>query len=44
MFQIPCKIIHVKSGKDLVEHLDELIIHFQEFGSPVMMGRPVFFL
>jgi len=27
-----------------VEHLDELIIHFQEFGSPVMMGRPVFFL
>ncbi|GAB1611236.1 ufm1-specific protease 1-like [Argonauta hians] len=38
LYQVPCKILHVTSGGCLVDHLDDLVKHFQHFGSPVMMG------
>ncbi|KAL5011008.1 hypothetical protein ScPMuIL_013313 [Solemya velum] len=36
---VACKIVHVKSGSELPKHLDDLQQHFEEFGSPVMMGE-----
>ncbi|XP_045196656.2 ufm1-specific protease 1-like [Mercenaria mercenaria] len=37
-YNVPCKIIHVNSGADLPDHVEELVKHFQEYGAPVMMG------
>jgi len=39
VLQVPCKIIHIKSGKSLIDHLSELQKHFLEKGSPIMMGK-----
>ncbi|KAL3882579.1 hypothetical protein ACJMK2_028909 [Sinanodonta woodiana] len=36
--QVPCKILHVKSGAELDHYVDQIIKHFQTFGAPVMMG------
>lgn len=38
VFQVPCKILHASSGKELIKHVDEITKHFREKGSPVMMG------
>ncbi|CAN7999754.1 unnamed protein product, partial [Ixodes hexagonus] len=35
---VPCKILHVSSGADLVEQLNVLQQHFETVGSPIMMG------
>lgn len=37
-YDVPCKIIHVNSGKDLGSHFDDIVQHFRELGSPIMMG------
>ncbi|XP_070576398.1 ufm1-specific protease 1-like [Ptychodera flava] len=37
-YDVPCKIIHIQSGDDINSKIPELIHHFQNIGSPVMMG------
>ena len=37
-YNIPSKIIHVRSGRDVGSKFDDLMTHFQKFGSPVMIG------
>lgn len=37
-YGIPSKIIHVSSGKNLEEQVPILKKHFEQFGSPIMMG------
>ncbi|KAK7494767.1 hypothetical protein BaRGS_00013894 [Batillaria attramentaria] len=36
--KVPCKIVHVGQGSELINHLATLQDHFRQFGSPVMMG------
>ena len=36
--QVACKIVHVSSGGDVVNHVDTLSKHFHTVGSPVMIG------
>ena len=38
LYDIPCKIIHVRSGSDLEQHKEEIVSHFKNKGSPIMMG------
>jgi len=38
LYQVACKIIHVQSGKNIVEQVDPLSRHFESIGSPLMMG------
>ena len=38
IYDVPCKIKHISSGKDLIHSVDELHQHFEKFGSPIMMG------
>ena len=39
LFEIPCKILHCPSGKDLITSVfPKLEQHFQNFACPVMMG------
>lgn len=38
LYDVRSQIIHVKSGKELSEHVDTLVTHFKTKGSPVMMG------
>lgn len=38
MYDILSKIIHVSSGKQLVNQIDNIKKHFEQFGSPIMMG------
>ena len=38
LLQVPCKIVHVSRGSDLMTHLVDIKKHFVEFGSPAMMG------
>ncbi|WAR07085.1 UFSP2-like protein [Mya arenaria] len=37
-YDVPCKIIHISSGSELPNHLDEIIEHINTYGSPIMMG------
>lgn len=37
--QIPCKIIHIQSGHEVGSKFQELMSHFEKFGSPVMIGK-----
>lgn len=37
-FDIPCKIVHVSSGRGLTEHDNALEEHFAKGGGPIMMG------
>ncbi|XP_029649289.1 ufm1-specific protease 1 [Octopus sinensis] len=37
-YDVPGKILHVTDGYSLSNHLEELDWHFQNFGSPIMMG------
>lgn len=41
LFDVPCKILHVNTGDELIAIVDGLINHFERFGSPVMMGGDV---
>ncbi|XP_067950632.1 acylglycerol kinase, mitochondrial-like [Watersipora subatra] len=38
LFDVPCKILHVQSGSQLYLHIPELITHFSNRKSPIMMG------
>lgn len=38
LYDVPCKIIHVASGNELKNIGKDLIQHFKEKGSPIMMG------
>ncbi|XP_069182025.1 ufm1-specific protease 1 isoform X2 [Procambarus clarkii] len=38
VYDVPCKIIHINSGKELYENINSLVDHFKIRGSPVMMG------
>uniref|UniRef100_H3AKJ3 UFM1 specific peptidase 1 n=2 Tax=Latimeria chalumnae TaxID=7897 RepID=H3AKJ3_LATCH len=40
-FNVPCKILHVRRGRELEETIEGLYGHFDMFGSPVMMGGDV---
>ncbi|XP_064628388.1 ufm1-specific protease 1-like [Lineus longissimus] len=37
-FDVPCKIIHIRSGEELIDHINVLVEHFKTVGAPVMMG------
>ncbi|KAK3098413.1 hypothetical protein FSP39_019240 [Pinctada imbricata] len=37
-YEVPCRLVHVPSGRQLVDHIDTLYNHFHVLGSPVMMG------
>ncbi|XP_046858479.1 ufm1-specific protease 1-like [Xenia sp. Carnegie-2017] len=37
-YDIPCKIIHIQSGHEIESKFEELMSHFEKFGSPVMIG------
>lgn len=41
LYDIPCKMLHVNKGDDLANIVDSLRMHFDKFGSPVMMGGDV---
>ncbi|KAL0113054.1 hypothetical protein PUN28_012345 [Cardiocondyla obscurior] len=38
LYNVLSKIIHISSGKDLINHVDNIKRHFEQFGSPIMMG------
>lgn len=38
LFDVPCKILHSRSGHDLDSLFEEVFLHFQQKRSPVMMG------
>ncbi|KAL6263786.1 hypothetical protein P5V15_003869 [Pogonomyrmex californicus] len=38
LYEILSKIIHVSSGKELINQVDNIKKHFEQFGSPIMMG------
>lgn len=38
LFDVPSKIIHVTSGNELLKYICIIKSHFEEFGSPIMMG------
>lgn len=37
--QVACKIVHVSSGVEVVNHVKMLAEHFDSIGSPTMIGR-----
>ncbi|CAG5048744.1 unnamed protein product [Parnassius apollo] len=41
LYDIPCKIIHVNKGDELEKITETLKLHFENFGSPVMMGGDI---
>lgn len=38
LFDIPSKIVHVRSGNDLVDHVEDIYRHFEQKHCPLMMG------
>ncbi|XP_056605599.1 inactive Ufm1-specific protease 1 [Triplophysa dalaica] len=38
LYDVPCRIVHVRHGKELVQAVADLHNHFCTHGSPVMMG------
>ena len=38
VFDVSSKILHVASGRELHAHMDAILAHFREHGSPLMMG------
>ncbi|XP_049815423.1 ufm1-specific protease 1 isoform X1 [Schistocerca nitens] len=38
LYSVSCKVIHIPSGQQLCKHIPELVEHFSQLGSPVMMG------
>ena len=38
LFDVPCKILHSRSGHDLQTLFDEVFLHFQDKKCPIMMG------
>lgn len=36
--QIQCRILHCKNVKEVKSHSSSIFEHFQEYGSPIMMG------
>jgi len=38
LFDVPCKLVHCQSGSDLENHVDEIIHHLQQRGSPIPIG------
>ncbi|XP_051955156.1 ufm1-specific protease 1-like [Xyrauchen texanus] len=38
LFNVPCRIVHVRCGKELEQAVEDLHKHFLMYGSPVMMG------
>ena len=38
LFDVPCKILHSRSGHDLESLFEEVILHFQQKRCPIMMG------
>uniref|UniRef100_A0A131XDB1 Putative peptidase family c78 n=1 Tax=Hyalomma excavatum TaxID=257692 RepID=A0A131XDB1_9ACAR len=37
-YQVPCRILHARTGDQVANHMDALFKHFEQQGSPVMMG------
>ncbi|XP_022256589.1 ufm1-specific protease 1-like isoform X2 [Limulus polyphemus] len=40
-YNVSCKILHLRSGSELKETVNELHRHFDYFGSPIMMDIPL---
>merc|ERR1711970_60469 len=38
LFDVPCRLVHCRSGENLREHLDVIIRHLQQSGSPIPIG------
>nr|XP_042898386.1 probable Ufm1-specific protease 1 isoform X2 [Parasteatoda tepidariorum] len=38
IYEIPCRIMHNRSLKDLKDQANNILQHFEEYGSPIMMG------
>lgn len=37
--QVSCKVINVRSGAELPEKCRELALHFENQGTPIMIGQ-----
>ncbi|XP_066265816.1 ufm1-specific protease 1-like [Branchiostoma lanceolatum] len=37
-YDVPCRIVHINSGREIPDKIPELTEHFRSIGSPVMMG------
>lgn len=38
LYDIPCKIVHINSGKDIPNHIETIKEYFEKFGGLIMMG------
>lgn len=43
LLNVTCKILYCSSGEDVATKGPELLNHFQMYGSPVMIGKYVYF-
>ncbi|XP_063830751.1 probable Ufm1-specific protease 1 [Ostrinia nubilalis] len=41
LYDVPCKIVHVNKGEDLKTIVNTLVTHFEQLGSPIMMGGDI---
>ena len=39
ILQVACKIVHVTSGGEVVDHVKMIAEHFDSTGSPIMIGN-----
>ncbi len=39
--QASCKLIHVPRGTSVLDHVPTLLAHFNDIGSPVMIGNSI---
>merc|ERR1711931_278009 len=38
LLDIPCRLVHCQSGRDLSHHVDEIVEHLRQRGSPIPLG------
>ena len=38
LLDIPCRLVHCQSGRDLSHHVDEIVEHLRQRGSPIPIG------
>lgn len=41
--QVSCKVINVRSGAELPEKCRELALHFEDQGTPIMIGQNFYY-
>lgn len=38
LYNVPCKIVHINRGKEIENHIETIVHHFDKFGGLIMMG------